>query len=183
MEVFRRRVVFAFDEAEVPDLARQLVEAIRRGWGVRRAAPPVLLLRLSDEADEVARATAPCGSPAGHGTARNLPRLRGEAFVSPSDQPVWLTPKQVADQAGVSAAYVQGTLPRARVRHAGRDPGGMAHRLTRGRDMGAQPETGRSGTENGVNRGRDQQKRPRGLWDAGAPGARGHSGEAIPGRA
>ncbi len=107
MEVFRRRVVFAFDEAEVPDLARQLVEAIRRGWGVRRAAPPVLLLRLSDEANEVARATAPCGSPAGHGTARNLPWLRGEAFVSPSDQPVWLTPTQVADQAGVSAAYVR----------------------------------------------------------------------------
>ena len=83
MEVFRRQVIFAFDEAEVPDLARQLVEAIRRGWGVRRAVPPVLLLRLSDEANQAARATAPCGSSAGHEAARNLPRLRAMPLCRP----------------------------------------------------------------------------------------------------
>ena len=79
MEVFRRQVIFAFDEAEVPDLARQLVEAIRRGWGVRRAVPPVLLLRVSDQANQAARATAPCAGSAGHEAARNLPGLRAIA--------------------------------------------------------------------------------------------------------
>ena len=108
MEVFRRRVVFAFDEAEVPDLARQLVEAIRRGWVVRRALPPVLLLRLSDEANAVARGSAPGGSSAGHGAARNLPGLRPLPSVVSSDQPVrLLTPGEAGQVVGASASYMR----------------------------------------------------------------------------
>lgn len=107
MEVHRRRVIFAFEEEEIGDLARQLVEAVRRGWGVRQVPPPVLLLRLSDEANDAARATGVSGISAGYGAARNSPRLRVEASVPLSGQPVWLTPKEVADQAKVSAAYVR----------------------------------------------------------------------------
>lgn len=108
MEVHRRRVVFAFDEAEVPDLARQLVEAIRRGWVVRRVPPPVLLLRLSDEASKAGRETGLSSGFAGQGAARNLPGLRGGASVPSCDQPVQvLSPREVAARAGVSAAYVR----------------------------------------------------------------------------
>ena len=108
VEVHRRRVVFVFEEAEVPDLARQLVEAIRRGWGVRRAVPPVLLLRLSDEVNEAARGTAPYSSSAGHGAARNLPGLRPLPSVVSSDQPVrLLTPGEAGQVVGASASYVR----------------------------------------------------------------------------
>lgn len=108
MEVHRRRVVFVFEEAEVPDLARQLVEAIRRGWGVRHAVPPVLLLRLSDEVNEAARGTAPYSSSAGHGAARNLPGLRPLPSVVSSDQPVrLLTPGEAGQVVGASASYVR----------------------------------------------------------------------------
>ena len=96
---------------ELEALGRQLTEAIHRGWGIRHAAPPRVLLDFAIAVSKLTPGTPGTGRPgsaAGQGAAaepRNTSRPPGAGM---SGQPVkTLSVKEAAQAAEVSESYVR----------------------------------------------------------------------------
>jgi hypothetical protein len=96
--------------AEVEVIGRQLKEALRRGWGERRAAPPLALLELAIALERLARGiggTSCHGSGAGQGTAAEPRNSRRPMSARASGQPATLSVKEAARATEVSESYLR----------------------------------------------------------------------------
>lgn len=101
---------------------RQLREAIRLAYGVRRRMPPLALLDLATEIHECSERYR--ASLQARGTPGTGDRQVGEA-ARDCDQPVWLTAEEAANCARVSPSYVRrmlrkGSLTGDKAGHQGR---------------------------------------------------------------
>lgn len=106
--------------AEVEVIGRQLREALRRGWGVRQAAPPRELLDLAIMLDRLAggtRGTARPGPAAGQGATAEPRNSRRAPAAGVSGKPATLSVKEAARAAEVSESYLR-RLVRERVLEA-----------------------------------------------------------------
>lgn len=102
-------VVITGPELEV--LGRQLGEAIRRGWGVRQAAPPHELLEFAIAVNKLAagaRRTGRSGSGAGQRGSAEPRNTRIVPGAEVSGQPArTLSVQEAAQAAEVSESYVR----------------------------------------------------------------------------
>jgi hypothetical protein len=98
-------------DAEMETLGRNLKEALRRGWGVRKTAPPRLLLDLAVAADRAFPGTCGTGRrsfSAGQGTGAEPRNSRARPEARASGQPArTLCVKEAAQAIQVSESYVR----------------------------------------------------------------------------
>jgi excisionase family DNA binding protein len=119
------RVSIDLDRDEATVFGRQLVDAIRRGWTSRGAAPPRLLLDVADRVNALARASTGTGTPRDAGQA---PGTGTKAANLASAQPVLTQPvmtvSEAAEAAGISTGYLRRVIRRGEIRvsqdHRGR---------------------------------------------------------------
>lgn len=115
MEIFRRRVLIAIDEDDLPSLDLELREALYRGWKVRRAHPPRRLLNLAGLVNAEAESSGFRDSTAGQDPARNSRLFRAGSSLQSSDQP-FLSARAAAKIAGCSVEYMRRACSRGDVK-------------------------------------------------------------------
>jgi hypothetical protein len=109
--------------AEVPVLARQLVEALRLAYVVRGRAAPHALLEFTDQLSRIARGSAGSAQLPSSAPLTEPGRFRGALPVTASGQPERLTVREAAERAEVSEGYLRRACRRRDVEASRGGPG------------------------------------------------------------